>query len=132
MGSWYKQNRFLKKREQFSHLDRMGFTDDNWSAYSTDYALAKILSGCEINGACFTRDVVISGYLITYYNDAAKLAVDVAYEDNSRRQKEDATFDRSLNKVGIKMLRLPKTQILKSPEQIKNIILEVLSERIGR
>ena len=131
MGSWYKQNRFLKKREQFAHLDKMGLSSDNWSAYSTDYALGKILSECKVKDASFTRNTQILGNLIPYYCKEAKLAVDVAYEGNLRRQKEDAIIDKFLEKNGIKMLRLPKTQISKSPNQVKNIILEVLFERLN-
>ena len=131
MGSWYKQNRFLKKRKQFSHLDEMGLTVENWGNYSINYALWKILSECRVSETCFRRDILVSGYLLAYYCKDTKLAVDVEYTENSRRHKEESACDRALFKVGVKMLRFPKAQILNSSDQVKNIVLEVLSERVN-
>lgn len=127
MGTWYRENRFLKKISQFCRLEQMGLDGLEVGTYSVDYALWKMLQNSQLNGFKFERQQRVLGSVVSFFCKEAKLVVDLDHVDHSLRRREEHESDMLLQKKGIRVLRFTRDAIMERPESVRNSILEVLS-----
>ena len=126
MGTWYRENRFLKRLVQFQRLEQIGPGRLEASSYSADYALWKMLQRGRLAGFKFERNKRILGNIVSFYCQEANLVIDLQYTGHLMRQKEERECDSTLQRAGIKVLRFHQDAILERPNSVKNSILEEL------
>ena len=126
MGTWYRENRFLKRLVQFQRLEQIGPGDLVNGGYSVDYALWKMLQRGRLAGFKFERNKRILGNTVSFYCPEANLVIHIQYTGHLMRQKEEQECDNTLQKAGIKVLRFHQDVILERPNSVKNSILEEL------
>lgn len=126
MGTWYRENRFLKKLGQFQRLEQIGPGRLEAGGYSTDYALWKMLQKGRLAGFKFERNKRILGNIVSFYCKESNLVIDIQHIGHQMRQKEELECDNTLQKAGIKVLRFHQDVILERPNSVKNSILEEL------
>ena len=126
MGTWYRENRFLKKLGQFQRLEQIGPGSLVDGGYSADYALWKMLQKNQLAGFKFERNKRILGNTVSFYCQEANLVIDLQHIGHLMRQKEEQECDNTLQKAGIKVLRFHQDAILERPNSVKNSILEEL------
>jgi very-short-patch-repair endonuclease len=128
MGTWYKNNRFLKKIGQFQKQDQMAFDRLETADYTADYTLWKMLQNRKAGGFKFERRRKILGNVVSFYCKEARLAVDLKHSGHKIRRKEEMEVDRLLAQAGIRVLRFRRETVLERPESVKNSILEELAQ----
>ena len=126
MGTWYRDNRFLKKLGQFQRLEQVGLDKVETGGYSADYALWKILQKSQLGGFKFERQKRILGNTVSFYCKEANVVVDLQHLGHQTRLKEEQECDTILKKAGIKILRFHQDAILERPNSVRNSILEEL------
>lgn len=126
MGTWYRDNRLLKKLGQFQRLEQVGLDKVETGGYSADYALWKILQKGQLGGFKFERHKRILGNIVSFYCKDANIVVDLQHIGHQIRQKEERECDSILKKAGIKVLRFHQDAILERPNSVRNSILEEL------
>lgn len=128
MGTWHKNNSFLKKIGPFQKNGQRGLDRLETGDYTADYMLWNMLQNRRVGGYKFERQQRILGNVISFYCKEAKLAVDLEHCNHQIRRKEEIENDRLLAKAGIKVLRFHREAVLERPNSVKNSILDELSE----
>ena len=126
MGTWYRENRFLKRLGQFQRLEQIGPGRLEAGGYSADYALWKMLQRGQLAGYKFERNKRILGIIVSFYCKEANLVIDLQHTGHLMRLKEEQECDNTLQRAGIKVLRFHQDAILERPNSVKNSILEEL------
>lgn len=91
--------------------------------------LWQVLRGKRLSGYRFRRQHPFGPYVLDFYCDAAKLAVEVDGDDHRRRAETDALRDAWLASQGVRTLRIPAVEILKDLPAVTDWILrEVMGE----
>ena len=82
-----------------------------------------------LNGIHFRRQQVIAGFIVDFYCDAARLAVELdgAYHDAGY----DAHRDRALARLGVKVMRVENAELRRDLARVLDHICERVCERIG-
>jgi very-short-patch-repair endonuclease len=82
-----------------------------------------------LEGIHFRRQQVISGFIVDFYCDAARLAVELdgAYHDAAL----DGNRDRELAWVGVQVLRIENAELRRDLVGVLDQICERVRERIG-
>ncbi|AZS22368.1 MULTISPECIES: endonuclease domain-containing protein [unclassified Caulobacter] len=89
------------------------------------------LKGRKIGGLQFRRQHPVGPYILDFYCEALRLAVEVDGEWHcfDHRPRRDAERDAWLEDRGISTLRIPAREILASPEAAVGRILEFITAR---
>jgi very-short-patch-repair endonuclease len=82
-----------------------------------------------LEGIHFRRQQVISGFIVGFYSDAARIAVELdgAYHDAAY----DGDRDRELARVGVKVLRIENAELRRDLVGVLDQICERVRERIA-
>jgi len=75
-------------------------------------ALWKALRGNKINGLHFRRQQVVGKYIVDFYCEAARLAIELDGLSHVLRSDLDTRRDAALSDLGIRVLRIPNHIIL--------------------
>ena len=126
MGTWYRENRFLKRLVQFQRLEQIGPGRLEASGYSADYALWKMLQRGQLAGFKFERNKRVLGNIVSFYCKEANLVINLQHTGHLMRLKEEQECDSTLQRAGIKVLRFHQDAILERPNSVRNSILEEL------
>jgi very-short-patch-repair endonuclease len=91
------------------------------------------LRGDRLEGLRFRRQHPIGGYVLDFYCDAAKLAVEIdgAHHSLGDNPAHDAERDSWLAAQGVETLRIPAAYVLADPHGPLTTILEVARERLA-
>lgn len=90
--------------------------------------LWKVLRRNAIDGFHFRRQQVIEGYVVDFYCDAARLAVELDGGVHGERWKYDESRDRAISRTGVRVLRISNDAMLDSEAVIEHI-RQALQER---
>ena len=92
--------------------------------------LWKVLRRNGIDGFHFRRQQVIEGYVVDFYCDAAKLAIELDGGVHQEQWKYDEARDKAISSLGILVLRISSEAMLES-EAVIDHIKEALRKRSG-
>ncbi len=70
-------------------------------------ALWRILRGNKINGLHFRRQQVVGKYIVDFYREAARLAIELDGLSHVLRSDLDTRRDAALSDLGVRILRIP-------------------------
>jgi very-short-patch-repair endonuclease len=83
--------------------------------------LWKALRRNGIEGFHFRRQQVIEGYVVDFYCDAAKLAIELDGGVHEEQWKYDETRDRTISRMGVRVLRISNEAMFDSEAAIEHI-----------
>lgn len=85
-------------------------------------------------GMKFRRQYPIENYIIDFYCRERRLAIELdgGVHSQPAQMKKDAARDTLLEKLGIRVLRLPNGQVLEDPEGFCRKVREAATGRWGR
>ncbi|HYK65487.1 MAG TPA: DUF559 domain-containing protein [Patescibacteria group bacterium] len=92
--------------------------------------LWKALRRNAIDGFHFRRQQVIGGYIVDFYCDAAKLAIELDGGAHEGTDRYDSARDREISRLGVRVLRIPNEAML-DPEVVVDYIRRVLRKISG-
>jgi very-short-patch-repair endonuclease len=76
-----------------------------------------------LNGIHFRRQQVIAGYIVDFYCDAARFAIEL--DGGGHAVDDDAVRDRELSRVGVRVLRIKNRNLREDLELVlERILLE--------
>lgn len=110
----------LARQHGFAHAMRSEPTP-------SERALWAELSSSKL-GVGFRRQVVVAGCIVDFLAPSRRLIVEVdgAYHRRPAHQRSDARRDRSLERAGYRVLRLPAELVLYSPTLVAQLIRAAL------
>jgi very-short-patch-repair endonuclease len=100
-----------------------------------EMSLPEVLLWRELRGGAagfaFRKQHPIAGYVIDFYCAAAKLAIEIdgIAHDMGDRPKRDSARDAKLLEAGIDIVRIPASDVLKSPVDVAQAIAAICRER---
>ena len=92
--------------------------------------LWKALRRNAIEGFHFRRQQVIEGYVVDFYCDDAKLAIELDGGVHQEQWKYDESRDRTISSAGVRVLRISNEAMLDS-EAVVEYIGQALRKRSG-
>jgi very-short-patch-repair endonuclease len=92
--------------------------------------LWKALRRNAIDGFHFRRQQIIEGYVVDFYCDEAKLAIELDGGVHEEQWKYDESRDRTISLAGVRVLRISNDAMLDS-EAVVEYIRRALRERSG-
>jgi very-short-patch-repair endonuclease len=92
--------------------------------------LWKALRRNAIDGFHFRRQQIIEGYVVDFYCDEAKLAIELDGGVHEEQWKYDESRDRTISLAGVRVLRISNEAMLDS-EAVVEYIRRALRERSG-
>ena len=86
------------------------------------------LKGKQLKGLQFYRQKTIGNYIVDFYCPGAKLVVELdgGQHFTDKIGKKDTQRDKYLNKLGVKVLRIPDSDVFKNTEAVLALIWESL------
>jgi very-short-patch-repair endonuclease len=90
--------------------------------------LWKVLRRNGIDGFHFRRQQVIEGFVVDFYCDAAKLAIELDGGAHQEQWKYDEDRDRAISRSGVRVLRILNDAMLDS-EAVVEYIRQALRSR---
>jgi len=88
---------------------------------STERNLWKALRRNAVDGFHFRRQQVIEGYVVDFYCDAAKLAIELDGGVHEELWQQDESRDEAISKCGVRVLRISNDAMLDSEAVIAHI-----------
>ena len=88
---------------------------------STERNLWKALRRNALDGFHFRRQQVIEGYVVDFYCDAAKLAIELDGGVHEEHWQHDESRDKAISKCGVRVLRISNEAMLDSDAVIAHI-----------
>ncbi len=73
----------------------------------SEAALWKALRGNKINGLHFRRQQIVGKYIVDFYCESARLAIELDGLSHVLRSNLDARRDAALSDLGVRVLRIP-------------------------
>ena len=122
-------DRFHMRIGGFGRLRSLGLVTTDAEGYSPDYALWSMLDRERVGGFRFSRNSVVGDSPVRFFCEEVLVAVDILNDEHEIRKREDAALDARLERMGIKVLRFSKEEILMGQEGVRNTILQELLER---
>lgn len=122
-------DRFHMRIGGFGRLRSLGLVTTDAEGYSPDYALWSMLDKERVGGFRFSRNAVVGEMPVRFFCEEAHLAVDILNDEHEIRKREDVALDARLCRMGIKVLRFSKEEILMGQEGVRNTVLQELLER---
>ena len=92
--------------------------------------LWKALRGNRIDGFHFRRQQVVEGFVVDFYCDTAKLAIELDGGVHQEQWKYDESRDRMISQAGVRVLRISNEAMLDS-EAVIDHTRRALRERVG-
>ncbi|ESQ76731.1 endonuclease domain-containing protein [Asticcacaulis sp. AC402] len=91
------------------------------------------LKGHSKEGITFRRQHPVGPYILDFYCERAKLAIEVDGESHSRgnQPEKDEARDKWLAELGIETLRIPGFEIMANSADISEGIVQLVRERLG-
>ena len=86
------------------------------------------LRGNAVDGFHFRRQQVIAGYVVDFYCDTAKLAIELDGGAHQDREKYDQVRDEAISRLGVRVLRISNEAML-DVEVATEFIREALRTR---
>ncbi|MBQ9540286.1 MAG: S-adenosylmethionine:tRNA ribosyltransferase-isomerase, partial [Alphaproteobacteria bacterium] len=88
--------------------------------------LWKKIKGKQINGLDFDRQKVIGNYIVDFFCPAINFVIEIDDKTHDFKEDYDIKRDKYLQKLGLKVLHIPASNVLKNPgnvaQWIKNIV----------
>ncbi len=88
--------------------------------------LWKKIKGKQINGLDFDRQKVIGNYVVDFFCPAINFVIEIDDKTHDFKEDYDIKRDKYLQKLGLKVLHIPASNVLKNPgnvaQWIKNIV----------
>ena len=110
-----------------SNVEHFAAQHRSWLTPS-EAALWPLIQGGQ-TGAWFRRQVVVGGsYIADFVAPCARLVVEVDGAYHARRRPADARRDRTLTRLGYRVLRLDAELVLRQPEKAVALIRAALGE----
>ena len=88
---------------------------------STERNLWKALRRNAVDGFHFRRQQVIEGYVVDFYCDAAKLAIELDGGVHEEQWQHDETRDKAISNCGVRVLRISNEAMLDNEAVIAHI-----------
>ena len=88
---------------------------------STERNLWKALRRNAVDAFHFRRQQVIEGYVVDFYCDAAKLAIELDGGVHEEQWQHDETRDKAISNCGVRVLRISNEAMLDSEAVIAHI-----------
>jgi very-short-patch-repair endonuclease len=88
-------------------------------------ALWMLLRRNALDGFHFRRQQVIAGYIVDFYCDAAKLAIELDGTVHEEQWKHDRSRDKSISRQGVRILRF-SNEAMRDSEAVIVFIREAL------
>jgi len=92
--------------------------------------LWKALRRNALDGFHFRRQQIVEGYVVDFYCDAAKLAIELDGGIHEEQWKYDESRDRTISLAGVRILRVSNSAMLDS-EAVLEHIRQALRKRAG-
>jgi very-short-patch-repair endonuclease len=83
--------------------------------------LWKALRGNVLDGFHFRRQQIVEGYVVDFYCDAAKLAIELDGGVHEEQWKYDESRDRTISRAGVRVLRISNSAMLDSEAVLEHI-----------
>ena len=84
----------------------------------------------QMKGLHFRRQQIVAGYIVDFYCDGARLAIEL--DGAGHDQEYDAHRDRDLAHIGIRILRLKNYELAEDLGSVLERIVEVANDRVAR
>ena len=81
-----------------------------------------------IEGVHFRRQQVIGGYVVDFYCDAAKLAIELDGGVHAEQWKYDESRDKAISRLGVRVLRISNEAMLDS-EAVVELVRRAILQR---
>jgi very-short-patch-repair endonuclease len=95
------------------HPDKLAFARQlRREMTPSERRLWKALRGDALDGFHFRRQQVIEGYVVDFYCDAAKLAIELDGGVHQEQWQYDEARDKAITSIGIRVVRIPNDAIL--------------------
>jgi very-short-patch-repair endonuclease len=88
------------------------------------------LRGNRLNGLHFRRQQPIGKYIVDFYCERARLAVELDSQAHDMRARLDRQRDRELAMAGVKVLRIPNEKVFQDVELVARWIADEARKRI--
>ena len=88
----------------------------------------EVLKDKNAAGAKFTRQKPLGEYIVDFYCAKHKLAVEVDGRSHADRQDYDELRTKSLNRLGIRVLRFTNEQVLENMPEVREILESVMGK----
>ena len=88
---------------------------------ASERVLWRLVRRNAIDGFHFRRQQVIEGYVVDFYCDAARLAVELDGGIHQEQWKYDEERDRAISRVGVRVLRISNDAMLDSEAVVEYI-----------
>lgn len=89
-----------------------------------------ILRRSRTNGLHFRRQQVIGKYVVDFYCDAARLAIELDGEPHEMRADHDFRRDGELQQLGVSVIRMPNETVRAEPDMVAVWIAARARERM--
>ena len=102
-------------RGQHVHLDKLSFARRlRQEMTPAERILWKALRRNAVDGFHFRRQQVIDGYVVDFYCDAAKLAIEIDGGVHQEQWQHDESRDKAISRCGVRVLRISNEAMLDS------------------
>ncbi len=82
------------------------------------------------NGLHFRRQQIAGDFILDFYCDAARLAIELDGTSHDLSGERDESRDAELARLGIAVLRIPNDDLMKDPDSVAGWIAEQAAQRI--
>lgn len=123
LGSIVRGQRVTREKLRFAKSLRRSMTP-------AERLLWAILRRSRTNGLHFRRQQVIGKYVVDFYCDAARLAIELDGEPHEMRADHDFRRDGELQQLGVSVIRMPNETVRAEPDMVAVWIAARARERM--